>query len=153
MKINTSRFGEIEIKESEIISFPNGLLGFPELTQMTIVRPPDEQVFEWLQSCSHPHLTFPILEIPQHVSSYNPSFLPEDMDFFGSNLNGAKLYGVVTIPNDPVHMTINLRAPIVTDLEGMKARQCVAKDMSLQIRHPIFDSLVAFMKKSAGSNK
>lgn len=34
MKFFTSRFGEIEIEENDIIEFPEGILGFEELKKI-----------------------------------------------------------------------------------------------------------------------
>jgi len=38
LKINTLRFGEIEVSEDKIIYMPHGLIGFPELKRFFIGR-------------------------------------------------------------------------------------------------------------------
>ena len=38
MKLNTRIFGEVEIEDSKIISFPNGIIGFPDLKRFTLMH-------------------------------------------------------------------------------------------------------------------
>ena len=38
MKINTRIFGEIEIAEDKIITFENGIIGFPDLKRFTLLH-------------------------------------------------------------------------------------------------------------------
>ncbi len=62
MKLNTKNFGKIEIKEEDIIYFPDGILGFEEEKQFVIINNEDEQnPFHWLQSVQNPELAFVII--------------------------------------------------------------------------------------------
>ena len=38
MKIQTSRFGELEVDDSRIITFPKGLLGFAKYTHFALIQ-------------------------------------------------------------------------------------------------------------------
>ena len=52
MKIKTKIFGEIEIADDRIITFPSGIIGFPELTKFALLH--DEEsgsgAMHWMQS-------------------------------------------------------------------------------------------------------
>ena len=37
MQINTKRFGEIEVNEEKIITFENGIIGFPQLQHFMLI--------------------------------------------------------------------------------------------------------------------
>ena len=38
MQIKTKVFGEITIDDDKIIDFPNGIVGFPDLVQFTLIH-------------------------------------------------------------------------------------------------------------------
>ncbi len=62
MKVNTSRFGVVEVADTDIMEFSDGLLGFEHLKRFFIVDPADETLILWLQSADSDEVAFPILE-------------------------------------------------------------------------------------------
>ena len=50
MKINTARFGEIDIDETRIFDFALPIIGFNELKKFIILDINQESMFKWLQS-------------------------------------------------------------------------------------------------------
>ena len=58
MKLSTRIFGEVEIEDSKIINFPNGIIGFPDLTRFTLIHDEEEEsgknTIRWLQSIDEP---------------------------------------------------------------------------------------------------
>ena len=62
MIIKTGRFGQLGVEEDEIISMPQGILGFPEYKRFCLVDPGDDTLILWLQSLENPEIAFPILE-------------------------------------------------------------------------------------------
>ena len=69
MLIQTSRFGEIEVEENQIISFPSGLVGFSEDRRFVIREDDAAAPFLWLQSVEDNGLAFVMIE--PHVSVSN----------------------------------------------------------------------------------
>ena len=59
------------------------------------------------------------------------------------SMNDAKIFCIVTIPEDAAQMTANLKAPIIINLKNRASRQCVLSDNALAIREPIFAKLQA----------
>ena len=47
MKVNTSRFGVVEVADTDIMEFADGLLGFEQLKRFFIVDPADETLILW----------------------------------------------------------------------------------------------------------
>ena len=43
MRINTRVFGEVDIEESKIIHFPNGIVGFADLTDFALIHDSDRE--------------------------------------------------------------------------------------------------------------
>ena len=64
MRINTRVFGEIDIEDTKIICFPNGIVGFPELTDFALIH--DEEKgpggIAWLQSMQETQFAMPVID-------------------------------------------------------------------------------------------
>ncbi len=140
MKLNTKNFGEIEIKEEDIIHFPEGLLGFEEEKQFVIINNEDEQnPFHWLQSVQNPELAFVII---------NPFFVFPDYDIILPKSAQDKLkiedkkdvviYSIVVVPEDMEKMTTNLSGPIVINAEKKLGKQVILDDDRYTTKHYIF---------------
>ena len=70
MKINTTRFAEIDVAEENIITFNQGLLGFDDARQFVILPNPDGGPLEWLQSLEHSDLAFVLCDPQRVVADY-----------------------------------------------------------------------------------
>lgn len=142
MRIQTSRFGLIELTTEDMISFPEGILGFGQLRQFVLLDDPNDEIFAWLQSCEEPGIAFPVLEPELFSDGYKPTLAKSDINSLKLESGPAyRMFCIVTIPKDPTEMTANLKAPIVINIEERIARQCVLQDNSLAIREPIFQKL------------
>ena len=63
MKIDTVRFGEVEVVEERIFDFKLPIIGFGELRKFVIVDTSEDSFFKWLQSTEDPSLAFPIISV------------------------------------------------------------------------------------------
>jgi flagellar assembly factor FliW len=144
MTIQTTRFGQVEIKSEDLIEFKEGVLGFGQLRKFVILDDPTDEVFAWLQSCERPEVAFPVLEPEFFAANYKFTLTKSDMEALGiKGLDRVKVFCIVTIPEDPAMMTANLKAPILINIPDRLARQCVLQDNNLAIREPIFVQLQA----------
>ena len=80
MKVSTSRFGTLDITDSEIIQFSDGLYGFEKETQFTLLpfNPNVESPMEWMQSLKSSHLAFVITDPYMYLHDYKPKLSEED---------------------------------------------------------------------------
>jgi len=142
MLIQTSRFGNIAISEEDVLSFPEGLLGFSDLDRFVLLDDPNDEIFAWLQSCEEPSIAFPILEPELFADSFTLSLSKSDLKALESEeVKGLRPFCIITIPEDPTMMTANLKAPIIINVAKKMGRQCVLQDNKLEIREPIFTRL------------
>ena len=76
MKIKSRPFGEIEIRDEDILDLPDGLIGFEEYTRYVLLSIPEEAPFSWLQSVEDPGLAFVVIN-PLEVfgEKFKPAFL------------------------------------------------------------------------------
>ena len=80
MKVNTSRFGTLDIPENKIIHFPDGLYGFEKETEFTLLpfNPNVESPMEWMQSLKSSHLAFVITDPYLYLLDYKLKLSEED---------------------------------------------------------------------------
>lgn len=148
MKINTSRFGEIEVNEEDLINMPEGLIGFPELNQFILLDHDTDSPFKWLQSVGDPEMAFVVIS----PLSFRPDYLVEVTEEEVSNLKlvnseQAVISVIVTIPMDPKKMSANLKAPLVFNLENKMGKQIILKDAQYQTKHFIMDEMKKYTQR------
>ena len=80
MKVDTSRFGQLDISEDKIIHFPEGLYGFEKETDFTLLpfNPNVESPMEWKQSLKSSHLAFVITDPFLYLPNYKLKLSQED---------------------------------------------------------------------------
>src|SRR6185295_7181281 len=63
IRFRTARFGEIEFAEDVIITFPDGVLGFPgDRRYLLLEHDAEGSPFKWLQSLDNPDLAFIVVD-------------------------------------------------------------------------------------------
>ena len=153
MKVNTTRFGELQVNKEDIISFSEGLLGFESLSQFFIVDPGDATLILWLQSVENPETAFPIIEPKIFKPDYVAKLLPADMNSVSlDNISDAKIYSILTIPSDITTMSANLKAPIVINNAKRIARQIVLQDNKLSVKYEMYKELKSYIVSYASDD-
>ena len=146
VRINTTRFGELEVDKSDIINLKEGLLGFDRLTQFFVVDPGDQTLILWLQSVDDPATAFPIIEPKIFKPDYIVKLLPAELTSLElEGLEGANVYTILTIPQAVTEMSANLKAPIIINNKLKIARQIVLQDSKLDVRHPMYKDLKKYI--------
>ncbi|WLV23979.1 flagellar assembly protein FliW [Aciduricibacillus chroicocephali] len=124
MQIHTKYLGELTIEEKQIIHFPHGLPGFQEETRFVLMNLPDGGMFEVLQSAETPELAF-IVASPYH---FDQSYKVEIDEAVQESLEieqpeDVAIYGIVTIRDPFAKSTINLKAPLLINVNKQLAKQ------------------------------
>ena len=78
MKINTLRFGEVEIEDNRIFDFVLPIIGFNDLRKYVILDLNKDKFFKWLQSVDDPELAFPIVSVFSMEVDYSID-IPDDV--------------------------------------------------------------------------
>ncbi len=135
----SSRFGTLEIDDDSILTFPSGLLGFPESRRYVILDHDTEAPFKWLQSLDEPALAFVIIDPDLLLADYHIQ-VPDDAlaEVQGSEESDLATAVILTIPSDdPGRMTANLRGPLLMNQRTKLCKQLVLSD-EFPTRHPLF---------------
>jgi len=153
VKVSTTRFGELQVSDSEIIEFQEGVLGFEKLHKFFIVDPGDSSLIIWLQSTTDPSIAFPIIEPKIFKNDYQPKLLPIDLKSIDlESQEQCTIYCILTIPSNLKQMSANLKAPIVINNAKNIARQIVLQDNKLSVNFEMYDQLRSFLIMSPVSD-
>ena len=71
MLIQTTRFGEVEIQDQDILTFPSGMLGFSAERHFVMIEDEMGSPFHWLQSVEKKDLAFITLNPETAVSDFS----------------------------------------------------------------------------------
>lgn len=151
MTLRTSRFGEIEYTNADIIVVKGGPLGFAKLERFLLIQHKDESVFHWLQSVDDPDVAFLVLDPACFRPDYAPP-MPEQIvtDLELTEETPRAVLTIVSIPpGKPQEMTANLAGPIVINVEKRIARQVVVDEPEWSTKHPILAEMRALNEKLA----
>lgn len=139
-KYNTTRFGEIELNDDDIIHFPTGLYGFEKETKFILIPFDDSDCpLEWMQSLSNPALAFVVTDPFVFISDYEPALLDIEKKEIGLQTNDPFVIRViVNIPEVYIEMTANLIGPIAINRSNQIAKQFILTTMKYDTRHYLF---------------
>src|SRR5688500_20181301 len=73
MEIDTTRFGRISVDDDRIMTFPRGLLGFPDHGRYALIQTGEENYFFWLQCVDEPNLAFVVTDPSIFFKDYQRS--------------------------------------------------------------------------------
>lgn len=124
MRIETARFGVVEVAEDEIIRFRAGLIGFPAEKDYVLIPHGSSAMIAWLQSVSTPELAFPVASAHGFVADYpdvplEPVARRADI---GDALDDLAILAVLSAPrNQPA--TVNLLAPLIVNSRTREGAQ------------------------------
>lgn len=156
MVVKTKYFGEIDLDEEKIITFPSGIMGFENYKKYTLLYDiaDDKEIFSvsWLQSLEEPEFALPVVNPHLLRSDYNPIIEDEILN----NIGEAKEEDLVilislTIPSDPTKMTANLKAPFIINSDSRKGIQVIVENQEYEIKHNIFEELQLLKKAKGGT--
>ena len=122
MKIITRDFGEQEIEEDKIITFPEGVIGFEKVKRYALLSPLGDGVFPmWLQAVDS------ISDEEQKLLNIN-----EDSPY--------RCLAVAIVPEDYKKTTINLRCPIIINTNERRAAQVILTE-HYEFKAPVYEEV------------
>ncbi len=138
MTIQTSRFGELEVSEDTLLSFPSGLVGFPAIQQFVVLDVTEDCHYQWFQAIREPDLAMVIIDIHIIDREFRAQISDEGVAELGiTETDPILIMAIVTIPSgQPEQATANLRAPLVVNLRTRKGKQLILHE-SIPLRYPL----------------
>ena len=139
MLIQTSRFGEIEVEEDQIFSFPSGLIGFSEERRFVIREDEAAAPFRWLQAIDTQGLAFVMIEPHVSISNYELELTKEHLKKLkAEKVEELTVFVLVTMAKKLEDVTVNLQGPLLFNLEKRLCLQIIIPEGKYATRHPLF---------------
>lgn len=145
MRIETKIFGTVEITDDKIITFENGIIGFPELKHFTLLHDDEagtDAGIRFLQSMEEPGFAMPVMDPLIVKQDYDPVVEDELLAGIGElNENNLLVMVTVTVPSDLTKMSVNLQGPIIINVGKRLAVQLIVENKDYPVKYPIYDIL------------
>ena len=122
MRVNTGRFGEINIDNDKIIYFPEGVYGNHYLKKYFIVD--YKEPIKWLHSIESPSTAFIIVDPFKFFSAYS-FVIEDDVERFLDIRSTKDVVVFVLLKLVDNKVVADLRYPIVINILNKKAKQLV----------------------------
>jgi len=142
MKIETARFGSIEVSDAEILRFPRGLLAFESVHEYVLLPHGEGSPFSFLQAVSEPELAFVVTSPLWLRPGYRVDVYREDLQELELQEDDpVSVLAIVTVPRDGGELTVNLLAPLVINQRSRIGKQIVQNESAYRTRHILRDEL------------
>lgn len=145
MKIKTKIFGEIEISEDKVITFQDGIIGFPDLKRFALLHDEERGTnagIRFLQSLDEPGFAMPVMNPLDVKPDYDP-VVDDELLAAAGNVTPENLLVLVTVsvPGDLTRMSVNLQGPFIINIDENKGCQLILDSGNYPVRFPIYDIL------------
>jgi flagellar assembly factor FliW len=122
--INTTRFGRLNVDSSELLSFPLGVMGLEDCQEWTLLADAENDAVGWLQSTTRCDVALAVVSPRRFVAGYQArisrsELAPLDLD----DVRQAQV--LVVVGKNERGITLNLKAPLVINLQRRRGRQIV----------------------------
>lgn len=147
MDVATTRFGRLTVDDTEVLHFPTGLIGLEAFRQWILLADAQSDAFGWLQSLERPDLAVAVVVPRRFVPGYELRIAKGELAPLGmADASSAQVLAIVSQHGEAI--TLNLKAPLVVDVEHQVGRQVVASgDAPLQ--HVLVEQPAVAWRKSA----
>lgn len=139
-KINTLRFGELEIEEQDVVRFADGIPAFEDEHEFVVLPYEEGTPYMFLQSMATPELAFLMTDPFVFFPDYSFELDDENMDKLAiKTMDDVLVCTLISIPRSGVaDMTTNLLAPVVINRHTMQAKQIVLEKTQYTTKHRLF---------------
>lgn len=123
IRLETSRFGQLEVREEKIVSFPEGLVGFSNLNRFILIDHKDTPL-KWLQAMDDPDIAF-IVVSPNTIFEEYSLEVDKSVKNYLELDNEDDLAILVTMRVSGEDVIANFQGPILINSRTMKGVQVV----------------------------
>ena len=126
MRLETSRFGPLDIDDSTVITFTHPIIGFREFRRFVLIPGPNGAAIRWLQSCDDGALAFILMDPRDVMEGYSVKLSDHELSELAvADHSKLDVYTLVVVPQDKAQVRTNLKAPIVINPKQRLAKQAI----------------------------
>lgn len=137
MKKIVTRFGEVEYDLDNLVNFPAGLIGFPDLRQFIVMPNKKEGPLFWIQSVDDPAFAFVLTDPTNFFLDYQ--ITPDEVErqhLLIEENDPCYALSVVTVSKDQ-NITLNLAAPVLFSPKTNRAIQIILEKGHYKSKTPL----------------
>ena len=135
MKIDSGRFGVLDVRSEEIINFPDGIIGFPRDESFVLLRRTSHSPVGWLQSTTSPGLALPVVSIESLANEVSVEELATAVlrTRIHAELDECSVMVVISASGLGAEATVNLLAPIVVNAKTRQGAQVILEGQPFSV--------------------
>jgi flagellar assembly factor FliW len=147
MQINTRHFGTVDVDVEDILLFPRGILAFEDCRHWVLLSDEENPTLAWLQSVSKSEVSLPVVSPRRFATGYavhvvRGQLAPLEFSQFD------QAYVLTIVSQSDGDLTLNLKAPLLINLDRRLGRQVVTVDEQ-PVAMPLTRSSQRQLRKSA----
>lgn len=147
MQISTTRFGPVEIDVEDILLFPHGVIALEACRHWVLLSDAENDSLGWLQCVNQADVALPVVSPRRFVPHYRVhvtrgQLAPLELSHFDQT------YVLSIVSKSDDELTLNLKAPLIINLDRRLGRQVVTTDEQ-PVACQIGSSQSAGLRKSA----
>jgi len=127
MQIATTRFATVKIEPEDIIDFPTGLIGLDGSRRWVLLADGQSDVLGWLQSIQRPEVALAVVSPRRFVPDYQARVYRRELEPLQLR-RAADAQILVILSQHDESITLNLKGPLVINLERRLGRQVIVND-------------------------
>jgi Uncharacterized protein conserved in bacteria len=140
MDTNQAAAQSPEPAEQNIIHFADGILGFEEVHDYLLYHEDDNNIIWSLQAADSDIPSFIVVDPFTVFPGYSPVLSAQELAYFGEkDVNDLCFLVIAVIKPELGDSVVNLKAPIIIDINTREAKQSILEDSEYPIRHKLFE--------------
>jgi flagellar assembly factor FliW len=138
MKIDSTRFGTLDLDDNAQICFPHGIVGFPNERCFVLLRRRPTSAVGWLQSTMNPALAFPVVSLDALEIEYPDHSIEQAAAESGisNTIESIAVMAVVSAPGGGAPATVNLLSPIIVNADTRTGAQVLLEKSRYSTQEP-----------------
>ena len=140
MTIQTD-YGTVEYAPEDLITFSDGLFGFPKLTRYLLLRMNEEEGDDsilLMLSVEDPNVVFVLINPFFLCPDYSPVLAPQELSCLSvEDSGGLSYYAICVVRNDYLENTVNLKCPLAINPQTRRGIQLILDNTSYEYCHKL----------------
>lgn len=139
MTIETDYYGTIEYEPEDLITFQDGLFGFPHLHRFLPLRlSEDNDSILMLVSIEEKRVVFVIINPLFLAPDYEPVLTSEELSYLGvTDVGELSCYVICVVKDNYLESTVNLKCPLLIHPATRRAMQVIMENSPYGYSHPL----------------
>ena len=127
MQIATTRFGSLAVDVDDLLHFPRGLMGFEDCLHWVLLADSKNSAVGWLQSADRPAVALAVVSPRRFAPEYRIRVGHSQLASLDL-ADASRMYALCAVNRENGRCTMNLRAPILINLDRRLGCQVVTAD-------------------------